>query len=181
MSERYSGHIQFSLVCAVLFFSSLPLQLACQTLQTSDTVQSRTFPISHLYWRFLSYQSFLDARASERDAQGKDGSWLRNDLQRRLQFSDADLVKVRVASARLTKRVAALDAEAARLRTFGSSPQITAQLKSLTQVRETDIDAEVMFLRGTLPPEKIQHFEAFLVQFFPQPHTAPNQLTEVQR
>lgn len=130
--------------------------------------QSQFKPVSleHLYWHFLTLQSFLDTKAAEQESQGKDGSGLRSNLQRTLRWSDADYAPIRTSSVRLTAKVKDLDAQAVAIRKAGASSSSRDQLKALTAQREADINSEISFLRQTLPPDKIKTFEAFLNQLF---------------
>jgi hypothetical protein len=57
--------------------------------------------LPHLYWHFLLYQNHLDRAAAAHEQQRKDGNWLRNHFQQRLNFSDAQFAIVRQTAQRL--------------------------------------------------------------------------------
>ena len=54
-------------------------------------------PVSlpHQYWHFLVYQNHLDSLATQREQQGRDGSYLRNHFQQKLGLTDAQFALVR--------------------------------------------------------------------------------------
>ena len=139
---------------------------------SSGLSQPKPVPLPHLYWHFLVYQNVLDTTAANREAHGKGGSWLRNDLQTKMGFSDAEYAQIRASSQRLSAELKVLDAQAATIRASGASPANNAQLKALVAQREAYINAEISTLKMALPPERIAAFEAFITQFF-----APKKLT----
>jgi hypothetical protein len=141
---------------------SIPIQAQPSNRHTQVSPVS----LAHLYWHFLTLQNVIDTKATSLASQNKDGSQLRNALQRELGWSDADYAPVRTSSGRLTGEVKGLDAQAIAIRTAGASSSNQGQLKALTAQREADIAAEIFYLRQTLPPAKIKIFEAFLTQFF---------------
>jgi hypothetical protein len=138
-----------------------------QPKQSASLGQARpnVIPIEHYYWHYLVHQNQLDQLAAAREAKGQDGRWLRSHLQTSLGFSDADYASVRISSKRLATELNALNAQAATIRATGPSSASFEQLKSLTAQREVQVNAEVFYLRQTLPPDKIAAFEAFMVQF----------------
>jgi hypothetical protein len=158
-------------LCVVLVIA--PCQAQQGGTPSASARQPRPFqagaphPVSlpHLYWHFLVYQHVLDTKAEQLKAQGRDGSWLRNDLQTRMGFSDADYASIRESSVRLSSELKALDAQSATIRASGVSPATAAKLKALVSQREAYIAAEVTFLRYSLPPARIAAFEAFISQF----------------
>jgi len=143
-------------------------QTAPAQLQPSSSglSQPKPVPLAHLYWHFLVHQNQLDTKAASENAQGRDGSWLRNHHQASLGFSDADYAAIRTSSVRLTAEVGALDAQAATIRAAGPSASSSAQLKALAAQREEYINAEITYLKQTLPPKKILAFESYITQFF---------------
>jgi hypothetical protein len=157
-----------NLLRAVLLTCALLHQAMGQSPQTQQTSNVSPQPVSlaHLYWHFLVYQNYLDTKAAKQEAQGKDSSWLRNHLQARLGFSDADFAPIRTSSVRLTAEVKALDAQAAAIKAAGTLSASHTQLKALTAQREADINAEIAFLKLTLSPGKIAALETFLKQYF---------------
>jgi hypothetical protein len=138
-----------------------------QSEQSASLGQARphVIPIGHYYWHYLVHQNQLDQLAAAREAKGQDGKWLRNHLQTSLGFSDADYAAVRTSSRRLATELGALNAQAATIRAEGPSPAGFEQLKSLTVLREVQVNTEVSYLRRALPPDKIATFEAFMVRF----------------
>jgi len=137
-----------------------------QQQPASGSFQLQPVPLAHLYWHFLVHQNQLDMKAASEEARGKDGSWLRNHHQTSLGFSDAEYAAIRTSSLRLTAETKDLDAQLAAIRAAGPSTTSQAQLKDLIAQREADINAEVTYLKRTLPPEKIAAFEHYIVQFF---------------
>lgn len=156
-----------------LLLALVPVVAPCQVQSgrsQKPPAQHRPVSLPHLYWHFLIYQSVLDSKAAELEAQGKDGKSLRKDLQMRMGFSDSDFAPVRASSIRLSTELKVLDAQAATVRVAGRSPANTAKLKTLAAQRETYINAEISALKRALPPERIAVFEAFITQFFaPKP------------
>jgi hypothetical protein len=122
--------------------------------------------LAHLYWHFLAYQNHLDTEAAAKVTQGQDGSGLRNHLQVRMGFSDADYAPIRISSARLAAELTPLNAQAAEIRSAGPSSANSAQMQALTVQREAAINAEISYLKQTLSPAKIMAFEAFITQLF---------------
>ena len=146
--------------------------------RSSSSTQRPPIPLPHLYRAFLLYQNFQDQQAAAREQQGKDGKWTRSHLQGMMGFTDAEFAPVRASSERLAAEYKALDAKAKSLRAIGSSTTIDAQLKQLSGQRTADLNAEVAFLKRSLPPDRITAFESFLTQFFSSKsaaHTASSQ------
>ena len=140
---------------------------------SGKVAQFKPVSLEHLYWHFLALQNFLDTKAAAQEAQGKDGSKLRNVLQAKLGWSDTDYAPVRTSSVRLTGEMKDLDAQATTIRQAGPSSSGLNQLKGLTLQRETDIKSEIFFLKQNLPPDKIMAFEAFLTKFFSLANASP--------
>jgi len=88
---------------------------------------------------------------------------LRNYLQTRLGFSDADYAPIRESSQRLASELNALNQEAKSLRLSGSD---SGQLELLLDDRETYIDNEVYALSNELSSQKKVTLEKFMAQFF---------------
>jgi hypothetical protein len=138
----------------------------------SDSFKPQAVSTEHLYWHFLMHLQRLDAKAAEMTAQGKDGSGLRNDLQSRLKFSDADFALLRASAQRLSSQLTAINEKAKALTADSTAAtQNRDQLRALHAERETVIHKEVLGLQQTIPLEKQASLEAFLIQFF-----APKQL-----
>lgn len=127
------------------------------------TSQARAISLPHLYWHFLVWQNVLDNRAAELSAQGKSGDMLRNDLQRRLGFSDADYAPVRTSSQRLASEMSAIDEQ---LKTFDRSSGDAGQLRTILSQRDTYISNEMYVLSHELSSQNKQALEKFMAQFF---------------
>jgi hypothetical protein len=155
-----------SLAIIFLFLlGAVTLPAVAQQTSSQLVPSTRLKPLSlpHLYWHFLIHQSVLDARAKELNAEGKNGTPLRNYLQTRLGFSDADYAPIRESSQRLASELNALNQQAKSLRLSGSD---SGQLELLLDDRETYIDNEVYALSNELSPQKKVTLEKFMAQFF---------------
>jgi hypothetical protein len=108
-------------------------------------------------------------------AQGKDGTWLRNDLQTRLQFSDADFAPIRASSHELASELALINQQISSLQISNPSAAQIAQMQRLVAQREADINAELLVLTQALSPQKRAALESFMTQFF-----APKSLSPLQ-
>ena len=141
---------------------------AQQTQPASSTTAAAPIPVSvpHLYWHFLIYVSVLDSTAANMTAQGQDGSWLRNDLQTRLQFSDADFAPIRASSQRLASNLAPISQQMNSLKSASPTTSTVSQVQALVAQREAAINSEISSLSQALSPEKQATLEAFMMQFF---------------
>lgn len=178
---RKSRRASILVLLAVSLLSCISLRRAFgQTGPSQPRPKSNGLPqpqpvsLVHLYWHFLVYQNHLDTKAAAEAAQGLNASGLRNHLQKRLSFSDADFTVIRTSSVRLAAEVQALDGQAAAIKAAGPSSTAYSQLTSLTVQREADIKAEILTLRQTLPPDKIRVLEAFLVRYFSPTNAVPH-------
>lgn len=149
--------------------------LTQQQQTSSEWSQPKPLSLAHLYWHFLVYQNHLDTKAAALNAQGIDGSKMHNYMQNRLGLSDTDFTAVRTSSVRLTAEVNALDAQAATILVGGHTSTSYAQLSALTVQRETDINAEISYLKQLLSPAQIAALESFLTSFY-APTTRPSSL-----
>jgi hypothetical protein len=140
---------------------------------SSKRSQIRPVPVEHLYWYFLLFQNHIDTRAAELDAQGKNGTVMRNHLQRSLGWSDADFTPIHAASVRLAAKAKDLHAKNQAIIAAGKSSSSPNQLRVLASQRDVALNAEVSYLRSTLPPDKVVAFEAFLARLFSQPTATP--------
>jgi len=174
--------VQYTLVSTLLVFmltmwASLhpawgQATAAPQQQTTSNPPQFKPVSLEHLYWHFLMLQNFLDTKAAQQESSGKDGSGLRNTLQKTLGWSDADYASIHSSSTRLTAEVKDLDGKATVIQKAGFSPAGRDQLKALTAQREAYINAEISYLKKSLPPGKIRKFEDFLPHFFSLAHAS---------
>lgn len=169
MIFRRFGSIPILRLLTIMAVATLLMQVASSSAQQQAAVgqaQIKALSLPHLYWHFLVHVSFLDKSADEMSAQGRDGTWLRNDLQTRLQFSDADFAPIRVSSQRLASELTTLNQQINSLQSPSPSASKVAQIKALSAQRETYINAEIMVLTQTLSPQKRAALEAFMTQFF---------------
>jgi hypothetical protein len=167
--------ISGSTLLAVTLVSCTFLAVGQTAQPTQSSLRRITTPLSlpHLYWHFLAYQNHLDTQATAMTMAGKDGAGMRNLLQRKLGFSDADYAPIRLSSGRLTAEVQALDSQAATIRAAGPSSTSFAQLSALTSQRETAINAEILYLKQNLSPAKVNVLEAFLAKLFSPGNAVP--------
>lgn len=146
--------------------------------QTISPGQAKGVPLPHLYYHFLMLQSFLDNKGAALDAQGKNGNFVRADLQKKVGFSDAKYAPIYSSADRLASEVAPLDAQAKAIgeslrsqRQFGIVPSGSpapdlSQLKALAAERQADIDAEIASLTAALSTKDKEKLDDFLVVFF---------------
>lgn len=138
--------------------------------QSGAAPKLQPLSLPHLYWHFLIYVNVLDRKAAEMTTQGKNGNWLRNDLQTKLQFSDTDFAPIRISSGRLSSELASLNQQAKAILASGPSASTATQMKALIAQRERYIDNEIVYLAQSLSPQKQASLEAFMMQFFaPKP------------
>jgi hypothetical protein len=155
-------------VCIIAAGSVAPKSRAQQVAPPPHTI-----PIEHYYRHYLVHQNLLDQLAAARDAKGQDGTWMRNHLQLKLGFSDADYAFVRSSSQSLAGKIKSLDAQALAIKSAGLTSTSQSQLQALAAQREMAVNAEVSSLRAKLPPAKISALEVFMVQFFSQGSSIP--------
>jgi len=130
--------------------------------------------LPHLYWHFLLYQNHLDQAAAQREANGKDGAWLRDHFQKKLGFTDAQFAVIRSTARRLDGELKAVDAQAmaiinadhaANPLSPGTLPMwraVPPELKALSQQHEALILSEVAGLKGTLGTDLAARLDTFL-------------------
>jgi hypothetical protein len=155
-----------------------------QLLASRGYAQPHPVSLAHLYWHFLVYQHHLDQAAAERQKQGQDGTWLRDYLQKKLGFTDAEFAPIRTSADKLSAEIqdlnskaltiAAADREARRkgLVAPDAAPPGHEQLKALTAEREADINAEIEGLDQALSQKNADALRTFLTQRFSQNVTA---------
>jgi hypothetical protein len=182
-----------ALLC-VLVAAPAPAQTA---VSLPPEAQKAPVSLPHLYWHFLVYQNHLDRLAAQRRRQGKDGSWLRNYYQKKLDFTDSEFQAVREAGLRLAGELQQIDsrvqaviqeARARQPRKLTSPeqlPPVPPELVQLGQQRESVIETEAANLRKALSPESAAKLDAFLQNVFapnvkvqfpgpPRPHDPAN-------
>lgn len=154
------------LVALVLALCALPLQLAAQAAQNPTGTSSQLKPLSvpHLYWHFLIHQSELDAYAAKLTAEGYNGKALRDDMQIRLGFSDADYAPIRTSSQQLASELQPIEAQ---LQSLMKSPFWSpSQVQPLIAQREADINNVVYNLSNKLSAKNKAALESFMRSFF---------------
>jgi hypothetical protein len=134
--------------------------------------------LAHLYWHFLIYQHHLDQLASQHEAQGKDGRWLRSYLQNRVSMTDEDFAPIRESADRLNAAMETFKAHAksvviqvnpVRGKDGTLSPegrQSRKELKQLSSQREEIINAEIKTLNAALTPEARASLQKYLTNIF---------------
>jgi hypothetical protein len=172
--NKLSTFLGITLMLCGLSLTTMGQTMATQPQQpTKGPSQLRPLSLPHLYWHFLVYVNHLDTKSLEVDAKGKNGKLMRNYLQGRLHFADVDFAPIRTSSGRLTAEVKDVDAKAVAIQKTGASSANLDQLKALTVQREADINAEMIYLKQTLPPDKIKAFESFITQFYSPTNASP--------
>jgi hypothetical protein len=172
MTSKLHFHSIAALLSAAMLACTISHQAAGQTTvpqqlpPSSGRPQPKPVSLPHLYWHFLVHQNHLDSLAARMESQGTDGSAIRNDLQVRLQFSDAEFVPIRASSQRLAAELDGLDKQAAVIQASGTSSSNRVQLAALAAQRETYINAEISYLAASLTPKDKTILESFMVQFF---------------
>jgi len=157
------------LILLPLLCVSTHLAIGQQTQSRPNApAQLKPVPPPHLYWHFLMHQSELDAAAAQLQTKGKNGNPLRNDLQIRLGFSDADYAPIRTSSQRLAAELKPIQEQ---LKALGSSPANASQAHALIAQREAYISNEIYNLSLELTPQNKIALENFMAQFF-----APKQI-----
>ena len=163
------GTILFAF-CLLIF----SLASAQQTASSSQQV-IKPIPLPHLYWHLLMWQNHLDSTAAAREKNGQDGTWLRTYIQKRLNFTDEQFAPVRASAQHLGASIASLDAQAKPLiqedqalyaQGVRTPPPNLAQLKSLTQARETAIADEISQLNAALGLQNSARLQEFVQKYF---------------
>lgn len=139
----------------------------CQTTTTSNlsTIPAKIISLPDLYWHFLAYQSYLDARADELDAKHQNGSFIRNDIQNRLHFTDSEFAVIRTSSQRFSAHLKELNKKAKLIRETRPADG-TSQIKALIAQRQAYIDNEIYNINHDLSPEKKAGLDSFLKEFY---------------
>jgi hypothetical protein len=152
------------LVLLLMLGASAPLTIG-QQMQSQPNAITKLKPVSlsHLYWHFLIHQSKLDAFAAKLDAEGRGGDAIRNDLQRRLGFTDAEYAPIRASSKRLAAELKPIEA---KLRSLQGHAGNSSQAMTLIAEREIYIDKEINTLSTELSPQNKAKLEKFMTQFF---------------
>jgi hypothetical protein len=135
-------------------------------------------PLSHLYMHFLLYQNHLDRAAAAREAEGKDGSWLRNYLQERTGLTSSEFAVVRKSALRLESNLKENRAQVAEIAQANRAVDLqdpsrssagriqTSQFKDLQDQREKLIQDEIGGLDQGLGPQAAARLRDFLQNHF---------------
>jgi hypothetical protein len=143
--------------------------------------------LEHQYWHLLRWQNHLDKVAAEHEKQGKDGTWLRNYIQKKLNFTDEEFAPIRESAQHLEPKTDAIQAKSEvvmkadrALRAKGQLARTNAspglpQLRALSQERESAIAEEIETLNRDLGPVNAAKFKSFVeLQYAPPtPITVP--------
>jgi hypothetical protein len=163
--------------CFLLFSAALATSRLVfgQTARLPRSVpQQSPVSVAHLYWHFLIYQDHLDREATRLERKGKDGSWLRNNYQKKLGFTDAQFAPVRETATNLEKELDEIDAQVQKIveatraanprvvKDPGDLPPVPKELLTLRDEHEAVIEREVAALRNKLGPERTARLETFL-------------------
>lgn len=130
------------------------------------TLTLKPLSLPQLYRQFLLFQNHLDTRASELEAQGKDGTPLRKLLQNKIGFSDADFAPIRASSQRLGSEWKDFNQQAMGIRRATPGPERDEKWRALIKRRDDSTQREVQYLGGVMTPQKRTAMENFLRQFF---------------
>jgi len=154
------------LAAALLALCALPQLVSGQAAQNPpSTPSSQLQPVSlpHLYWHFLIHQNDLDNLAAQLTTQGSDGLALRNDMQTRLGFSDADYAPIRTSAQRLATELQPIESQ---LKSMQGSGWNGSQAQALIAQRETYIGNEIYNLSIELSAPNKAALESFMTAFF---------------
>ena len=153
------------LVLLLMLGASAPLIIGQQMQSQPNASTTNLKPVSlpHLYWHFLIHQSRLDAFAAKLDAEGRGGDAIRNDLQRRLGFTDAEYAPIRASSKRLAAELKPIEAQLQSLQGHAGD---SSQAMTLIAEREIYINKEINTLSTELSPQNKAKLEKFMTQFF---------------
>jgi hypothetical protein len=137
--------------------------------------------LEHQYWHLLRWQNHLDKVAAEHEKQGKDGTWLSNYIQKKLNFTDDEFAPIRASAQRLEPKTDAIQARSEAvmkadraLRAKGQLVRTDAspgqpQLQALSQERESAISDEIETLNRDLGPANAAKFKSFVEQQYAPP------------
>lgn len=166
---------------AVICLAFLPGLFAAraQTRQLpSQQNVSTSVSLTHLYWHMLMWQNHLDQTAADHERSGRDGTWLRTYLQRRLGFNDAEFKPVRQSAQHLQVTIAGLDAQAKAvvkqqrilygegLLSASDPPSDLPELRELSQQREVAINRQITQMNAALGPVNSERLKFFVERVF---------------
>jgi hypothetical protein len=174
------NYLRRQLLSVAIMLCLTTVQLLAQTgMRTEQHAQAVPPTLPVLYRHFLAYQLHLDRRADELKKVGRNGEDFRTHYQKEIGLSDDAYAKVRTSALLLEKKLAAKDAEAAKViqadRTanasrvglgFGGPPPLPAALTQLQKDRDGIVNDEVRNLRNELMPSETAIFDRFLTEEF---------------
>jgi hypothetical protein len=170
----------YSLLPLVLTFAGYAQTSGTPTISSHKADPAKPVPLPHLYWHFLIYQQHLEDTANAREKQGLESEWLRNYVQAKLGFTDAEYAPIRASASRLNTEVLAMNGQAKTIiaadraaRRKGlipadEAPPGIAKLKTLTGQREAAIQSEIDSINKTLSVDKQAALQKFLTGQFSQ-------------
>jgi hypothetical protein len=134
------------------------------------------------YAHFLTLVTANDQAAAKLEKEGRDGAWLRNSLQRALNFDDEEFAPIRATAQRLEGENYDSFAKRNAIRRADPSMQnYPPELKALSQKRESTIQNEVSELQHALGPDLSARLDEYIHAHFHseggtiEPHTSsPN-------
>jgi hypothetical protein len=151
------------------------------TPMTQVAKTNKPASLEHQYWHLLRWQNHLDKVAAEHEKQGKDGTWLRNYIQKKLNFTDEEFAPIRESAQRLEPKTDEIQAKSeavmkadrtlrakAQLARTDASPGLP-QLQALSQGRESAIAEEIETLNRDLGPANAAKFKSFVEQQYAPP------------
>lgn len=174
------NYLRRQLLSIAIMLCLTTVQLLAQTgVRTEQHAQAVPPTLPVLYRHFLAYQLHLDRRADELKKAGRNGEDFRTHYQKEIGLSNDAYAKVRTSALLLEKKLAAKDAEAAKVIQadrqanasrvglgFGGPPPLPAALTQLQKDRDGIINDEVRNLRNELMPSETARFDRFLTEEF---------------
>jgi hypothetical protein len=174
------NYLRRQLLSIAIMLCLTTVQLLAQTgVRTEQHAQAVPPTLPVLYRHFLAYQLHLDRRADELKKAGRNGEDFRTHYQKEIGLSNDAYAKVRTSALLLEKKLAAKDAEAAKVIQadrqanasrvglgFGGPPPLPAALTQLQKDRDGIINDEVRNLRNELMPSETARFDRFLTEKF---------------
>ncbi len=174
------NYLRRQLLSIAIMLCLTTVQLLAQTgVRTEQHAQAVPPTLPVLYRYFLAYQLHLDRRADELKKAGRNGEDFRTHYQKEIGLSNDAYAKVRTSALLLEKKLAAKDAEAAKVIQvdrqanagrvglgLGGPPPLPAALTQLQKDRDGIINDEVRNLRNELMPSETARFDRFLTEEF---------------
>jgi hypothetical protein len=165
-------------IIAVMVCILQGIHATAQKVPLPQPDEARKPTLSHLYWHLLMYQNHLDRVAAKHETQGKDGTWLRTYIQKKLGFTDEQFGPIRTSAQRLGGTLSQISSKvqtivatdrAQRASNASSSNGAAAsrsKLQDLNQEREDAITREISALNEALGAERSAKLKDFLQNQF---------------